>query len=108
MDKKEIVVPQLVWLLGASRIGGDYNRYYGSIGTDPDKGAIGGKIFNYAVYIEKIDEAEYIKAAVYPGTISFDCCNEEDIISETFDCESDSLPIIKAFLEEKRREFFDK
>ena len=106
MDKQEIYVPLFVWLLGASRIGGDYNRYYGSFGTDPEKGAIGGKIFNYTIYIEKIDEAEYIKAAVWSGMSSFGCCNEDEITSETFDCESESLPIIKAWIEDKKREFF--
>lgn len=36
--KYNINMPRLDWLIGASRIGGDYNRYFGSAGTDGELG----------------------------------------------------------------------
>ena len=106
MEMKEIFVPLLEWLIGGSRIGGTYNQYFGSCGTDPMKGAVGNKIFNYTIYIEKIDETEYIRAAVYFGMKSFKNCEPEEIETETFELEENSLPIIKAWIEEKRKEYF--
>ncbi len=97
----EIKVPRFDWLIGGSRIGGSYNRYFGSCGTDPSKGCFSQKIFNYSVWIEKLDECEIIKAAAYMGMNSFDNTDEEEIEVRTFDFEEESLPLIKTFLEEK-------
>lgn len=98
----EVIVPRLDWLIGGSRIGGTYNKYFGSIGTDPQKGCFSGDLFNYAIFIEKTeDEGEYIKAAVYRGTKSFSCRSEDEYESETFEAEENSLPLIKAWIESK-------
>ncbi|MCM1364230.1 MAG: hypothetical protein NC122_05160 [Faecalibacterium sp.] len=101
-----IYVPNMDWLIGGSRIGGDYNRYYGSLGSDGKLGAYGRKIFNYTVWLEKLDEQEILKAAVYYGLKSFDNTAEEDIETEVFEPEQDSIPVIKAWITEKAREFF--
>lgn len=97
----EIKVPRLDWLIGGSRIGGVYNRYFGSIGTDPLKGCLCGDIFNYSVWIEKNDEIETIMAAAYMGTKSFDNTPPEEIETKAFDLEEESLPLVKSWLEEK-------
>ena len=103
--ENEIVVPRLDWLIGGSRIGGTYNKYYGSCGTDPEKGCFSPDLFNYTVFIEKTDEgAEYIKAAVYKGTKSFSCRSEDEYEAETFEADENSLPVIKAWIESKRDE----
>ena len=62
---QELFVPLFEWLVGGSRIGGGYNRYYGSQTERPAEAAWGQRVFNYAVYIEKIDDAEYLRAAVW-------------------------------------------
>ena len=64
---QELFVPLFEWLVGGSRIGGGYNRYYGSQTERPAEAAWGQRVFNYAVYIEKIDDAEYLRAAVWSG-----------------------------------------
>ncbi|MGN1419564.1 MAG: hypothetical protein ACI4W6_09565, partial [Acutalibacteraceae bacterium] len=105
-------VPRLDWLIGGSRIGGTYNRYFGSLGTDPQKGCLCEKIFNYSIWIEKIkiekdndDEEdefqEIIKAAAYFGMNSFDNTAEEEIETKSFDFEEESLPLVKKWLEEQ-------
>lgn len=100
----EVIVPRLDWLIGGSRIGGTYNKYFGSLGTDPQKGCFSNDLFNYAIFIEKTEEGgEYIKAAVYRGTKSFSCRSEEEYESETFEAEENSLPLIKAWIESKYR-----
>ena len=114
-----INVPRLDWLIGGSRIGGTYNTYYGSCGTDGEKGFLGRKIFNYMIRIEKIidenadedtpeDEKmiEVIKASVYSGYNSFDNTDPDSIETEVFDLEENSRPIIKAWIEQKCREYF--
>ena len=53
---QELFVPLFEWLVGGSRIGGGYNRYYGSQTERPAEAAWGQRVFNYAVYIEKIRE----------------------------------------------------
>ena len=58
---REIFVPLLPWLIGGSRIGGIYNTYISSVGTDGSEGCFGKKIFNYRIWIEKIEEDEYLK-----------------------------------------------
>lgn len=107
MAKHDIFVPLLPWLIGGSRIGGSYNIYCASVGTDPQKGCIGNNIFNYRIWIEKLDETEIIKAAVYYGTKSYDSQNEDEIITETYEMSEESLPLIKAFLEIKAEEYFN-
>ena len=103
---QELFIPRFEWLIGGSRIGGSYNPYYGSQTEHPDRAAWGQKVFNYTVYIEKIDDAEYLRAAVWPGLQSFSVCPEEDITCETFDCEADSLPAVKDWLQARRDAFF--
>lgn len=106
MSDYPINVPRLDWLIGGSRIGMSYNRYFGSCGTDPQKGCLSNKIFNYTVWIEKIDETEYIKAAVYYGTNSYDNTAEEEIEETIFACDEESLPKIKKWLFEKADAYF--
>ncbi len=106
MTENEIFIPLLSWLIGGSRIGGSYNTYIASVGTDPFSGCIGKKIFNYRIYIEKAEETEYIKACCYYGTQSFETTDEESIISEVFEMKEESLDEIKKWLQEKMREYF--
>lgn len=96
-----INVPRLDWLIGGSRIGMSYNRYYGSCGTDGEKGFLSQKIFNYTVWIEKIEETEYLKALVYYGHNALKNTAEEDIEEETFPFAEESLQEIKKWLYEK-------
>lgn len=106
MSKNEIFVPLMSWLIGGSRIGGSYNIYCASLGTDPQSGCLGNKIFNYRIWIEKLVESEVIKLAVYYGMNSYENQNEDDIIIETYEMEEESLVLIKAYLEAKSDEFF--
>ena len=101
-----LFVPLFEWLVGGSRIGGGYNRYYGSQTEHPEQAAWGQRVFNYAVYIEKIDDVEYLRAAVWTGLRSLSNCPEEEITRETFDCEESSLPEVKAWLCAQRDAFF--
>ncbi len=99
----EVIVPRLDWLIGGSRIGGTYNKYFGSLGTDPQKGCFSNDLFNYAIFIEKTEDGnEYIKAAVYRGTKCFSARTEDEYEAETFEAEENSLPVIKAWIESKR------
>lgn len=103
---QDLFLPLFEWLLGGSRIGGGYNPYYGSQTAYPEQAAWGQKVFNYAVYIEKIDDIEYLRAAVWPGLQSFSVCPEEELTRETFDCAAESLPAVKAWLQSQRDAFF--
>lgn len=102
MAKQEIFVPLLNWLIGGSRIGGSYNIYCGSVGTDAYKGCFDRNIMNYRIWIEKLEETEVIKASVYFGMNSYENQNEEEIFTEVFECTEESLPVIKAWIESKR------
>ncbi|MGN1194295.1 MAG: hypothetical protein ACI4SB_02325 [Acutalibacteraceae bacterium] len=102
-----INVPRLDWLIGGSRIGGTYNTYYGSCGTDGEKGFFGRKLFNYVIRIERLeDESEIIKASVYTGYKSFENTDPDSIQTEAFDLEEDSRAIIKAWISEKCKQYF--
>ncbi len=101
MVNNEIYVPLLSWLIGGSRIGGGYNYYTGSYGTDAMSGCLGKNIFNYRIWIEKHDEQEFLKAAVYYGAMSFEAQNEEDVETSVYEMEEESRALIKAWLEEK-------
>ena len=101
MEKTEIFIPLLSWLIGGSRIGGGYNYYTGSRGTDPMTGCLGNRIFNYRIWIEKIDEQEILKAAVYFGGNSFENQSEDDVEITSYEMEEESRPLIKEWLEEK-------
>ena len=108
MENREIFVPLLSWLIGGSRIGGSYNTYTASLGTDPLKGAIGQPIFNYRIWIEKNEEeAEFIKVAIYYGMSCFENQNEDEIVTNIFEPDEDGLDLLKRYLEEKAEEFFD-
>lgn len=102
-----INVPRLDWLIGGSRIGMSYNRYYGSCGTDGEQGFLSQKIFNYTVWIEKIEDTEYIKAAVYYGHKALANTGEEDTEEKTFSFGEESLEEIKQWLFEKADAFFE-
>lgn len=104
----EIYVPDILWLKGGDGKGGDYNRYFASLGTDGQKGMIGQKIFNYAVFMEKSDDGEVIKAAVYAGQKSFKNTAPEDVKTEVFDAKADSIPAIKQWIEQQVNDFFAK
>lgn len=107
MSEYPINVPRLDWLIGGSRIGMSYNRYFGSCGTDPITGCLANKIFNYTVWIEKIEQTEYIKAAVYYGMKSYDNTDEEEKEEVTFECEEESLEKVKIWLFEKAQAYFE-
>ena len=107
MENREIFVPLLSWLIGGSRIGGSYNTYTASLGTDPLKGAIGQPIFNYRIWIEKSEEeTEFVKVAIYYGMSCYDNQNEDDIVTNIFEPTEDGLDLLKRYLEEKAEEFF--
>lgn len=101
MENNEIYIPLLSWLIGGSRIGGGYNYYTGSKGTDSMTGCICNKVFNYRIWIEKSDEQEFIKAAVYTGANSFECQNEEDIEITVYEMEEESRELIRNWITEK-------
>ena len=105
MDNNEIFVPLLSWLIGGSRIGGGYNYYTGSRGTDAMLGCLGKNIFNYRIWIEKLDEQELIKAAVYYGADSFESQGEDEVEISVYEMEEESRPLIKEWLEEKYSAF---
>ena len=106
MEKNELFIPLYAWLLGGSRIGGRYNQYFGSCTEHPEQAAIGQKVFNYTIFIEKHDETEILKAAVYYGLQSFQNTNPEAIIEKTFVCEADSLPAVREWLTSERDAYF--
>lgn len=108
MEKKEVIVPLLKWLIGGSRIGGSYNTYTASLGTDPLKGAIGQKIFNYRILIEKNeDEEEFIRTSIYYGMLSFDNQNEDDIENSLFEATEEGVLQVKEYLQKKADSFFE-
>ncbi len=104
MEKNEIFVPLLHWLIGATRFGGKYNIYCASVGTSGEEGCLTQKLFNYRIWIERLeddDETEIIKAAVYYGMLCFDNQNEDDIETRVFPCNNEGLEEIKVWLTEK-------
>ncbi len=107
MEREEIFVPLMTWLIGASRIGGKYNYYTGSRGTDASSGMLGRKVFNYRIWLEKADEHEFLKAAVYYGDKCFESQNEDEIEVKVYEAEQESLDDIKNWLESKCSEYLD-
>lgn len=107
MEKGEIFVPIMPWLIGGSRIGGSYNIYCASVGTDPHKGCLSQKIMNYRIWIEKIEEDEYLKVCCYFGLNSYDNQSEDDIITETFPLTEEGREQVKAFIEKQRDEYYN-
>ena len=102
-----INVPRLDWLIGGSRIGGTYNTYYGSCGTDGETVFFGRKLFNYVIRLEKLeDETEVMKASIYSGCKSFENTDPDGIETEVFELEEDRRALIKAWIEEKCRQYF--
>ena len=101
MENNEIFVPLLVWLIGGSRIGGGYNYYTASSGTDAMTGCVRNNIFNYRIWIEKNDEHELLKAAVYYGANSFENQNEDDLEVSVYELEEESRELIKIWITEK-------
>lgn len=105
MQNNEIYVPLLSWLIGGARIGGGYNYYTSSKGTDPMLGCLGKNVFNYRVWLEKIDEQEVIKAAVYLGDESFECQPEDAVEITTYELEEESREQIRSWIGEKYKIF---
>lgn len=101
MSQREVFVPLLKWLIGGARIGGSYNIYIGSRGTDCETGCFGKDITNYRIWIEKLEETEIIKAAVYYGMACYENQNPDEILTEVFEMNEESLPVIKAWIESK-------
>ena len=107
MEKREVFVPLMSWLIGGSRIGGSYNTYTASLGTDPLKGAIGQRIFNYRIWIEKNEEEEeFVRTAVYYGMKSYDNQSEDEIVCNVFECSDEGLEKVKEYLMKQADEFF--
>ena len=102
----EVFIPIIPWLIGGSRIGGGYNYYTGSFGTDAKLGCMGKKIFNYRMWIEKIDEHEVIKVAVYYGVNSFEAQDPENVEIVQFELEEESRELAKVWVESKAKDFF--
>ncbi|MBQ7294975.1 MAG: hypothetical protein IJW86_02150 [Clostridia bacterium] len=107
MEREEIFVPLLTWLIGASRIGGKYNYYTGSRGTDSSLGMLDKKVFNYRIWLEKLDEREILKAAVYYGDKCYECQNEDDVEVKVYEPEPECLSEIKGWIEEKCSSYLD-
>lgn len=105
MENRDIFVPLLSWLIGGSRIGGGYNYYTASRGTDSMTGCLGKSIFNYRIWIEKIDEQEFIKVAVYNGVNSFESQSEDDVEISSYEMEEESRELIRDWLNEKYNVF---
>lgn len=106
MQDITINVPRLDWLIGGKRIGGKYNRYYGSCGTDPNKGLFESKIFNYSVWIEEQDEQEVICAACHGGFKSFENTDGNEIEKNVYPLEEDSREEIHSWLTQKAEIYF--
>ena len=102
-----VFVPILPWLIGGARIGGSYNIYCSSIGTDPKEGCIGKKIFNYRVWIEKVEEEEYLKACCYEGTNSFDNQNIDELHIQTFPLTEEGREQVTDYITKERDSFFN-
>jgi len=107
MEKREVFVPLMSWLIGGSRIGGSYNTYTGSLGTDPLTGAIGQRIFNYRIRIEKNEEeAELVHTAVYYGMRCFENQNEDEVKKNIFELSEEGLESLRQYLQQEADSFF--
>ena len=107
MERKEVFVPLMSWLIGGSKIGGSYNIYTASLGTDPLKGAIGQRIFNYRIWIEKNEEdTEFVHTAVYYGMLCYENQNEDDMKKNIFELSEDGMESLKAYLQQEADSFF--
>jgi len=107
MENGEIFVPIMPWIIGGSRIGGSYNIYNSSVGTDPYKGCLSEKIMNYRIWIEKIEEDEYLKACCYFGLNSYDNQSEDEIITQTFPLTEEGREQVRAFIENQKAQYFN-
>lgn len=107
MENGEIFVPIMPWLIGGSRIGGSYNIYNSSVGTDPYKGCLSEKIMNYRIWIEKIEEDEYLKACCYFGLNSYDNQPEDEIITQTFPLTEEGREQVRVFIENQKAQYFN-
>lgn len=105
MKNIKITVPRIDWMIGGSRIGSDYNRYFGSTGTDPLKGFVGQRVFNYTIGIEKVKDCsdsdkEIIKVSFWIGEYNIKNTPEESITSREFDLCEESREKIERWLTE--------
>lgn len=107
MENREVFVPLMSWLIGGSRIGGSYNIYTASLGTDPLKGAIGQRIFNYRIWIEKNEEeAEFVHTAVYFGMLCYENQNGDEIKKNIFELSEEGLESLRQYLQQEADSFF--
>ena len=107
MEKREVFVPLMSWLIGGSRIGGSYNTYSGSLGTDPEKGIFGQRIFNYRILIEKNEEdEEFIRVVTFYGLSSFDTADEDELETNLFEATEEGRAQAEAYLQQKADDFF--
>lgn len=108
MENREVFVPLMSWLIGGSRIGGSYNTYTASLGTDPMLGAFGQRIFNYRIWIEKnAEDIEYINTAVYYGLNCYENQNEDDVKKNLFELTDEGMENLKAYLQQEADSFFE-
>ncbi len=107
MENREVFVPLMSWLIGGSRIGGSYNTYTASLGTDPLKGAFGQQIFNYRIWIEKNEEGEeFVYAAVYYGMNCYENQSEAEIKKTLFELTEEGMENLKIYLQQEADSFF--
>ena len=107
MENREVFVPLMSWLIGGSRIGGSYNIYTASLGTDPYKGAIGQRIFNYRIGIEKDEEeTELIVVSVYYGMLSYENQYEDEVKRSFFKLSEEGLKELKDYLQQEADTYF--
>lgn len=101
----KVFVPILPWLIGGSRIGGSYNIYCSSIGTDPKEGCLGKKIFNYRVWIEKCEEEEYLKVCCFEGMNCYEKQNPDELHIETYPLTEEGREQITEYVTKERDNF---
>lgn len=56
--------------------------------------------------MEKAEESELIIASVYGGMKSFESADEAEIEEKAFEAQAESIPLVKAWLEEKCADFY--
>lgn len=107
MENREVFVPLKSWLIGGSRIGGSYNIYTASLGTDPLKGAVGQPIFNYRIWIEKNEEdTEIVNVAIYYGMLCYENQQEDEIKKNLFELSEEGLESLRQYLQSEADSFF--
>ncbi len=108
--EREIYVPFLSWLIGGVKQDkkfGKTNCYTASFGADPNLGCVGRKTFNYRVWLDRLDEDEFVmKAAIYYGTFSFEAQNEDEMEIRTFEYTEEGREMIREWIYTESEKFF--